>query len=30
MLTADEWDATVAGWLPTDEDRSHVIGSCTA
>ena len=26
VLTADEWDAEVAGWLPTDEDRSHVIG----
>ena len=26
VLTADEWDAKVADWLPTDEDRSHVIG----
>ena len=26
VLTADAWDARVADWLPTDEDRSHVLG----
>jgi benzoyl-CoA 2,3-dioxygenase component B len=24
VMTADEWNAAVAGWLPTDEDRAHL------